>query len=164
MKKVMLFGILAVIFIFAVSSFAQTPWPDRSGTKAEKEKVLKAEPAPAFKFSLNNLSGDFGVIFESGVNSSVALGVGLDIVNYREGLVTLRAQAFFPSQAILAENDASVVGAALMVNLIKLAGLVPGTSWLATAINPSVGLFGGYDFVSGKLAAGPMISIINIPF
>ena len=91
-------------------------------------------------------------------------GVGLDVVTYKEGLATLRAQSFFESQDFLGDESATVIGMSLMVNLIKLVGLVPETSWIANAINPSLGVFGGYDVVSGKAAYGPMLSIINIQF
>ena len=124
-------------------------------------------PAPApsgLALAINNLSGDFGLIYEKGLHPAMAPGLGLDIVNYKSGLVTLRAEAFYESPATLASQTASIIGGSLMVNLIQLAGQIPNSTWLATAINPSIGLFAGYDFVNGKVAFGPMLSIINVAF
>ncbi len=163
MKKMLMIFSIIVVLLFAVSSFAQTPWPDRSGPV--KGPVAKdATPPSNFVFNLDNLSGDFGLVYESGINGTLALGVGLDVLSYKQGLVTLRAQAFLPSGSVLNQENATILGASVLVNLIQLAGQVPDTTWLAKAINPSIGLFMGYDFVSGKPAVGPMISIINIPF
>ncbi len=154
--------------IFSSDSYAQTPWPDRSypQPKVEAGKISKdIASAPKFVFDLNNLSGDFGVIYGPNRTSGVAaMGIGLDVVNYDQGLAVLRAEAFIPSLRVLGQGSATVLGASVMVNLIKLVGMVPNTTWLATAINPSIGVFVGYDFEHGGMVAGPMISIINIPF
>ena len=170
MKKV-LFGLLAVLLVFCFTQqvWAQTPWPDRSEKKTEevvKAPAPKAEaPVSAFKFGLNNLSGDVGIIWK-GTDGDAAFmpGIGIDLMTYKQGLVTLRGQAFFESEATLGDDNAAVVGISVMVNLIKLVGSIPDTNWLANAINPSLGVFGGYDVVSGKAAYGPMISIINVQF
>ena len=170
MKKLLVLFSIFVAILFATSAFAQTEWPDRSGTKGAVVKGRAVKDVPTvipkadFSLVLNNLSGDFGVIYGSGAKVGVAPGLGLDILTYKEGLVTLRAQAFFASTDVLGAENATVVGTAVLVNLIKVSGLVPGTSWLAKAINPSIGLFGGYDFNSGRLVGGPMVSIINIQF
>lgn len=163
MKKYSVFFSILVILLFSVTVFAQTPWPDRSG-QAKAPVVSKDAPVSNFVFGLNNLSGDFGLIYESDVNGTLAVGIGLDVLNYKQGLVTLRAQAFLPSGSVLNQENATILGASVLVNLIQLAGQIPGTTWLAKSINPSIGLFMGYDFVSGKPAIGPMISILNIPF
>jgi len=167
-KLLMVVFVLFIALALGSISYAQTAWPDRSGKKVEapaKAPAPKAEPVPTFRLGLDNLSGDIGIIFK-GTDGGAAImyGVGLDIVTYKEGLATLRAQSFFESPDLLGDENATVAGMSLMVNLIKLIGLVPETNWLANAINPSLGLFGGYDFVSGKPAYGPMLSIINVQF
>ena len=147
------------------------PWPPRntSGYYYPANMRIGDTPSPVpapsdFAVALNNLSGDYGLIYERGLHSSMAPGVGLDVVNYKNGLVTLRAEAFFESPTTLGSQSASIVGGAFMVNLIQLAGLVPGSTWVATAINPSIGVFAGYDFVNGRAAYGPMLSVINVHF
>jgi len=163
MKKSIWWLALISVFLllFAVGAMAQTPWPDRGG-----DKVLKAdkdaEAVSNFRWGPNNLSGDVAVLFQPGESSSFAGGVGLDVLNYKQGLFTLRAELFASSEDVLDQEDKTVAGVAVLVNLIKLVGLIPDTSWLANAINPSIGLFAGYDFDNGKMTYGPMLSIINV--
>ena len=165
-KMVMIFlVVLALLAFVPVISQGQTPWPDRSG--GVKPSVLKGEataPVSDWTPGLNNLSGDIGVLFQANGGAGFAPGVGIDLVDYKQGLMTLRAEAFIQSGGTLADDSRTVMGVAVMTNLIRLIGLVPGTSWLAKSINPSIGGFVGYDFIHGKATFGPMLSIINIQF
>ena len=180
MKKTVFLGVMIIAIVFAVSAMAQVPqaWPDRSGKKPtvltpEQEKMLKdAPPSPAplptnqsdFLLSLNNLSGDFGLVIEKGISTGWAPGIGLDILNDKQGLLTLRAEGFFPNTATYGTSNATVIGGAVLVNLIQLAGMIQGTTWVAQMINPSLGIAGGFDFNNHKFAAIPMISVINYQF
>lgn len=156
---------LALLFLFPLCVQAQTPWPDRTG--GTQPSLLKGEAAPPISDwnpGLNNLSGDVAILFQADGKGGFAPGVGLDIVDYKQGLFTLRAEAFIQGTSVGADESRNVMGVSVMCNLIRAIGLVPGTSWLAKSINPSLGLFVGYDFISGKPTFGPMLSIINIQF
>ena len=169
MRKMFAVAVIMLVLVFAGSQvWAQTPWPDRSGKKAEEavKTPQKAEaPVPAFNIGLNNLSGDVGLLWSgTGGTAALAPGIGIDLVNYKGGLLTLRGQAFFNSEDMLGTDNAAILGLSVMGNLIKAIGLIPDTSWLAKTINPSLGVFIGYDVVSGKPTYGPMLSIISVQF
>lgn len=165
MKKLSVFLSLLFVLVFAVTVSAQSSWPDRSQPKAKSSTVSKdvtAAPASNFVFGLNNLSGDFGLVYERNINGSLAVGIGLDILSYKQGLVVFRLEGFFPGVSVLNQQDATIIGAAALVNLIQLVGQVPGTTWLAKTINPSLGITLGYDVNTKEIAFVPMVSIINI--
>ena len=126
----------------------------------------EADSAPSllgdFKLSVTNFSGDAGLIISPGASSRMAAGMGLDVINYKNGLVTLRAEAFFPTGG--GEGTSGVRGRRRPGESLATGELYPNASWVAKTINPSVGLFGGFDFLSGRIAFGPMLSVINIPF
>jgi hypothetical protein len=145
------------------------PWPPRSDDKKMKAEGDTPAPAPVptpslladFKLQPNNLSGDFGLMFAPGAKGTFAAGIGLDLISYKQGLLTARAQAFFPTGD---DSAVAVGGVSVMCNLLQLVNYIPSSSWVAKTINPSIGFFGGYDFVNGRPTIGPMISIINVPF
>ena len=151
--------VFLLVFLFSLSAMAQQAWPNR-GQTVEKD----ADGNPISDWVLGgSFTGDVAVLWGAKGGSNFSVGAGVDIISYKQGLGVLRGQLFNSGQSIFKQEDATSLGLSAQVSIIKLLGLIPDTSWLMNTINPSVGVFGGYDFRNGQLVGGPQLSLINIP-
>jgi hypothetical protein len=149
---------------------APQPWPPRSNPPKMGLGGQIVVPTGLQWVFPANLSGDVGLIYEQKGIHTTAPGVGVDLINYDNGLLVGRFEGFFASPDAVSTQKCDVVGASFMINLLQLAATFGGSAVntstlnsILTAMNPSIGFFGGYDFNNKALAGGPMFSIINIP-
>lgn len=155
MKKFII--ILIALMFLATSAQAGGFW---KGLFVKEGEPLKAEPAPAFNTILGglpfNLEGDTIYLIDG---ESFGAGVGVDIATYK-GLLTLRGEVTSTNAA-----DTSIfAGTGLMLNIPTLLSLIPGVTWNASYINPSIGVVPGWDFGSDKFDVGVVLSIIQVTF
>ncbi len=113
----------------------------------------------ALQLSGINLQGDTAYLVRG---KALAVGVGSDVATMYDGLLTVRVEAVAPQQT---ETNAGVlfVGMGPMINIPKLVTRLGG-QWTAGVINPSFGVMPLYDFRSGKVDAGLIVSIIKVTF
>lgn len=106
-----------------------------------------------------NLQADTAYLF---THKTFAVGAGTDVLKFKDGLVTVRGE-ILQTKSTASEKSATVGGVAATVNLPQLASQMGG-NWVAKTINPSVGLFGGYDFNNQKSAIGVIVTILKVEF
>lgn len=104
-----------------------------------------------------NLQGDVAYLF---THKGFAAGAGIDLAKAMDGMFSLRAEALGTAGAN-EPSKGTIVGAAIMMNLPKLAERLK-IEWVAKAINPSVGVFGGYDLNNSKTAVGMLATIVKL--
>jgi len=145
MKKfLMLFAVLAVMVMSIPVLAADAP---------------PATPDDALQLSGINLQGDTAYLIRG---KALAVGVGTDIAKMYDGLLTLRIEAVAP-QKTETNSGAVFIGAGPMLNIPKLVTRLGG-QWTAGVINPAFGIMPLYDFRTGKIDAGFIVSIIRATF
>lgn len=121
--------------------------------------AMAQTPAPAISWPGINLGGDTAYLF---THNSFAVGSSIDIVNIKDSIFTVRGTVLFPAGAEHNESTA-ITGLSGVVNL-KKAIENAGWQWVANTLNPSIGLFGGYDFGNTKWAGGAIMQILRLEF
>ena len=153
MKKIACFVVCMVLM--AGAAFAQErPF---KGVFVAPDTKKAVQPAARLLFDGTlpfNLSGDTMYRLSAG---SFDAGVGIDLASYKN-LVVLRGEA---TQST--EGKGTFVGAGLFVNIPTMLNLL-GANWIASYVNPSIGIVPGYDFDNHRYATGIVLSIIQVNF
>lgn len=109
-------------------------------------------------FAGYNLNGDLAYLNKSGA----CLGVGADLVNYKDGLVTLRAEALWPKNAERAASN--VIGAAAVtVDVVRLV-TASGATWSYGIIQPKLGPLAGFNLAAKRWEYGGLLQVIRKTF
>jgi hypothetical protein len=160
MKKVILL-IVCLVFMSSMA-FAQAPrnFKGLFIASPESKKLMQASFATSplqtvFDNLPINLTGDTMYRINA---SSFDIAFGIDLASYK-GLVTLRAEG---SQST--EGLGQFAGAGLFLNIPTLLNMIPGVSWNASYINPSIGIVPGFDFNEHRYDTGIVLSIIQVTF
>jgi hypothetical protein len=147
-------AILVSVSIIACANFSWAQAPMFSSTKKESPKAIGTLGGLIGEGIPIQLDGDSLYIVR---NNTFAGGIGLDLATY-QGLVSLRGE-------IAQGGEGSpFVGVGAFVNIPKLLNLIPGMSWQAGAINPSIGVVPGFDFTQERFDWAIVLSIISIAF
>ena len=156
------FLVFACLLFLASSAYGQDARPFKGlfiapeATAKAKAAAFAAQPLMTVFDNLPfNLAGD--TLYRINVHS-IDVGIGIDLASYK-GILTLRAEA---SQST--EGEGQFAGAGLFVNIPMLLNMIPGVSWNASYINPSIGVVPGYDFRNNKYDTALVLSIIQVNF
>lgn len=106
-----------------------------------------------------NASGDAAYLYHLGF----AGGIGSDIVSYKDGLVTLRGQALWAVDSAERGKNNMVVGAGLMLDMVKAVTKTQG-QWKLGPFKPKVGPFIGYDFGNRRMDWGVVLQMLKVEF
>ena len=152
MKK-LLFGLM-MLLLSASIAMAQTPTP--APTPAPVTPTTGNTVATILSGLPFNLSGDPAYRIKA---KTWGGGVGMDLATWQ--FLTFRAEA---SQS---GTGGVFAGAGLFVNLPTLLNVSlgkQGATWVAQAINPSIGIVPGYDFQAQRYDTEIVLSIIQVTF
>lgn len=103
-----------------------------------------------------NLGGDTAILYNMGWCN----GIGIDMVSWKEDLITLRGELLWPYTATT-DAPKTIAGAAVMIDVAKALGYTKGT-WKLGPIQPKIGPVGGYDFSNQKFVWGGLLQVLRI--
>ena len=153
--------LIAVVLVASLSSIEteclaqSTPiyGPSPTLTAAPTKAPDQAPLSTVFGNTPLNLTGD---TIWLGRSNQFVVGIGMDVITYK-GIFNFRVEAAQGTEAN------TFMGAGPLINIPSLLNLIPGTTWNAKVINPSIGILGGYDFNKRRGEWGVLLSIIQLP-
>ncbi len=159
MKKILLAVVL--VLCLSVPAFAQ---PESSKTIKEAPSVVAMNEPKALisvgGINLPDINGDIGWSFRY---KAMLAGGGIDLIHIKNNLFSIRGEGLGVVNSNEPSNPAEGAIAGT-VNLAVAGQQIGGTvSSILNTINPSVGLYAGWDFNNSKVDGGVLVTIVKIP-
>ncbi len=128
--------------------------------KADAQEVVEPTPTPTFEFDLG-ISGDVFYLLTGDRSGKLVEGASLKVANIYGELISVNVIA----ADMLSEDRSTLVGIGASVNIPLLVNDVLKGSWVANAINPSIGIAGLADLNSGvEITPALHIQVIKYEF